>query len=118
MALPQIIGDGLEFRTYTVRTSEQPLILDQNEPEKVVEFILRADPANAATIYIGDSSRQLFPLLAGEVISIPVTKRANLYFKGGNATDKLHAIFALVSAVPYGLRIPSTATAAVAKKCG
>ena len=105
MSIPYQIADDVIFRMLVCEGQEvaRP-IADSNEAlENNIDVMLRADPLNGSDaadpttwIYVGNSTRQEFPLRDNESINIHVTKRNGIYFRGP-AGAKLHMVSAVIA---------------------
>jgi hypothetical protein len=102
MSLPYQIADVVDFDILLGKGLTLPEPIAQgNEPlENTLDVLLRSDPRNESDnddpstwIYIGNSTRQDFPLRANESVNLRVTRRNTIYFRGP-LNHKLHVISA------------------------
>ena len=70
----------------------EPLFVDQLTVKRV---IIKADRTNLYTIFIGNSSGQYFPLLAGEQLELNVSNVADIYLRS-EGQSKVFALFEIV----------------------
>jgi len=56
------------------------------------EITILADDNNTDTIYIGDISSQLFPLVPGAALTIRKCSLSNIYARANTGTQTLHII--------------------------
>lgn len=116
MSLPYVVSDHVEFHLlYTGEFIEtldpilqtpirvfnnygaRPIIPGGDKYERAIDVLLRADPANqafgdadspdGAIIYIGDQSRQEFPLRPNESINLRVTRRNQIFYRAGSRDE-------------------------------
>lgn len=89
MALPYQVGDDVNFREITLKTTDKAEgIVPGEEPhENVIGFILIAHPDNTARVWIGDSNSQIVaigpsPLANSPSMEFKLTRRKPIYLRG------------------------------------
>jgi len=91
MALPIQIGDEIVYSMINLKGAAQPLTVAKEEKESVIGVLLKADPNNTQTAYVGDATNQGYPLVAGETLSVKLSRRNKVYVKG-TPGDKIHVL--------------------------
>jgi hypothetical protein len=102
VSLPYQIADRIEFETIQCEGADKAVPIAQgNEPlANTLDVLIRSDPSNASDstdrttwIYIGNATRQTFPLRANESVNLRVVRRSDIYFRGPTG-HLLHVISA------------------------
>ncbi len=82
MALPYHVGDGFSALTVNLTNKAVPIVDVAEKNETVIGILLRANPNNTQTAYVGDANSQPYPLAAGETLSLRLSRRRLVYVKG------------------------------------
>jgi hypothetical protein len=102
VSLPKVIGDNVVFDRKVASYDAQPLVTNETL-ETVVGILVRAGPNNLQPIYVGDATRQVFPLAADQSIALPLSRRSVIYVKGTPPDEVLFvAVLATGELQPVG----------------
>jgi hypothetical protein len=103
MAIPQIIADDWDVRAYTTKTTAQPLIAKREDVERITSVLLYADPDNVGNVLVGTEAFQAIKLPPGKAISLPMTKRGAIFYRGTQDNDTLVVVVTMFSSLPNPL---------------
>lgn len=83
MPMPVQVGDEPIFSpAIEASLTAQPLVNANEETERCLAILIRAETTNTGIIYVGDSNSQVFELEAGNGLTIHTTRRNKIYVRG------------------------------------